>query len=874
MYKKICDYGIIGNLQTVALVGKDGSLDWLCLPRMDSPSVFAALLDADDGGLFSITPEGEWDSVLRYLEDSNVLSGRFRTRTGSYTLTDFLTVPEPSEHPPQQYDFVLVRLLQVERGTVRVRVRFQPRFDYGRVVTECMLLPGVGVLAKGNEEQVLLCTGRPMQIDGGSAFGVWELKEGERVALRLHYGVGGPGLFSEQKAESLLVETLQFWRGWLNRSGTGFFNDLGPHRDQVIRSLLVLKLLCYSPRGTMAAAATTSLPEEIGGVRNWDYRFSWVRDTSMALTALFQVGHVKEAQNYLDWLKEVIVKSKRNELQVMYRMDGSTEMEEVELPHLEGFRGSRPVRIGNRAAHQKQFSIYGHVLIAAHLLAGRNEGVDQEMWHGLRFMCDFARRHWDEPDWSIWEMRFDARHYVHSKVMCWVTLDRGLRIAQMTGYSCDTKGWEQACDEIRREIMSRGWSQKRQSFVLHYDDDALDGSALLMSMSGFLPFDHPLMLATVEALRLDLSDDGFIYRYLAEDGLPGKEATFLPCTLWLIINLARQGELEEAELLLTKVDQVAGPLHLLAEEYDPAWQEQLGNFPQAFSHEAYITAATAITELRGTQRRSPRVEDFILPQQAAEQASPKNAGDLAEFLARVMRQGGEPGVWDWQTEGAQELLRRMGGFLACLHSFELSGLQTRQEKISFWCNLFNLLVIHGLLALKVSVSVREVPRFYQRIGCRIGKDVFTADAVLNGILRGNRPAPGRMIPPLPAGDPRLSHSIRPSDPRVLFAACTGTVASVPATVLRPDTLDADLDQAARRYLSARGQVDPGRRTVLLPRMFKWYDDFGKSPHDVAVFVAGFLEDAVADQIREHPESFQLEYAEYDWRVASATSPAR
>jgi GH15 family glucan-1,4-alpha-glucosidase len=705
MYKKIGDYGGIGNMQSVALVGKDGSIDWLCLPKIDSPSVFAALLDADDGGFFSVTPEGEWDSVLSYREDSNVLVGSFRTRSGRYTLTDFMTIPDRNAPPSAQRDFALIRLLKVERGTVRVRVSFQPRFDYGRVIPVCTLAPGCGVVATGNGEQVSLCTGREMEIvNGMNAEGLWELAEGERVAMCLRYS-GDPEQLAEEKAERFLVETLAFWREWLYSGGTGFYNDLGPHRNQVVRSLLVLKLLCYHPYGTMAAAATTSLPEEIGGVRNWDYRFSWVRDTCMALTALFEVGHVGEAQSYLDWLHEIIGKNERRELQVMYRMDGATNLEEFELPHLEGFRGSQPVRIGNLAAEQKQFSIYGNVLIAAHLVVSRNRSIKPDTWNGLRLMADYAQRQWREPDWSIWEMRAEPQHFIHSKVMCWVTLDRCLRIARATNSEGDIELWQETRDEIHREVMTRGWNEKRQAFVLHYDTDALDGSTLLMSMCGFISYDHPRMLATVEALRMDLGHRGFIYRYFADDGLPGREGTFLACTLWLITNLAKQGELDEAEHLLKKVDRVAGPLHLLAEEYDPQWQEQLGNFPQAFSHEAYITAATAIAHAKGEQLRRAEEERYILPDSSSECGPAPDARELADFLDELSREcckGGRPDYTAFKAGGFPE---RLITLLHSLQAFCPERLKAKEERISFWCNLYNLLLLHGILAAGIELSV-------------------------------------------------------------------------------------------------------------------------------------------------------------------------
>ncbi|QWV94704.1 DUF547 domain-containing protein [Geomonas oryzisoli] len=863
MTNSISDYGIIGNLQSVALVGRNGAIDWLCLPHLDSPSVFAALLDHERGGTFSITPEGEWDSTLSYLDDSNVLTAHFRTRNGSCTLTDFLTLPEPKGKDGLR-DFVLLRLIKVDSGRIRLRVRFSPRFDYGRVTPELTLHPGRGVVARGGDNVLALsCTGA-LAVSGGDAEGTWELREGERAVLRLHFGAKEPDPLAEGRAEHLLVQTLSFWRDWLHKSGTGFFNELGPHRVPVTRSLLVLKLLCFEPQGTMAAAATTSLPETIGGVRNWDYRYSWVRDTAMALTALFEVGHFDEVQSYLGWLEEVILKSRRNELQVMYRMDGSGDLHEWELPQLEGYRGSRPVRIGNQASNQKQFSIYGHVLIAAHLALSRNRDSAPQMWQGLRLMCDFARDHWREADWSIWEIRGEPRHYVHSKVMCWVTLDRGLRIARHLGLP-PGDGWDSARGDIEREVHSRGWSEARQAFTMCYDSDTLDGSSLLMSISDFIPFDHPRMLATVEALRMDLAEDGFLYRYRADDGLPGRDGTFLACTLWLITNLAKQGEIEEADLLLGRVDQVGGHLHLLAEEYDPVWQEQLGNFPQAFSHEAYIVAATSLANARADELRKPTSTELILPV-APHGPAPATPEDLAALLSEVARGYAGEGHPDYPRLAAAGMRERLAQALASLESFDLDDLKETPEKVSFWCNLHSLVVLHAVLLLKLQVSVKEVPKFYRKAGCRIGREEFSAEAILHGILRGNRPAPGWLLPPLPPGDPRLRRSLRPSDARVLFAVYTGTVSSPPLTVLAPDTLDADLTEAVRHYLAHQARLDLATRKLVLPRIFKWFDAPGRTAHDVAVFVADYTDDRTAREIREHPESFAIEYAEYDWRL--------
>ncbi|WP_224982972.1 glycoside hydrolase family 15 protein [Geomonas agri] len=865
MSNSISDYGIIGNLQSVALVGRNGAIDWLCLPHIDSPSVFAALLDRERGGSFSITPEGEWDSTLSYLDDSNVLTARFRTRSGSCTLTDFLTLAEPKGKDGLR-DFVLLRLIKVDSGQIRLRVNFAPRFDYGRVVPELRLHPGRGVVAHSGDTTVALsCTGE-LSVNGGDAHGVWDLHQGDRAVLRLHFGAREPDPISEGRAEHLLVETLSFWREWLHSSGTGFFNELGPHRVPVIRSLLVLKLLCFEPQGTMAAAATTSLPEDIGGVRNWDYRYSWVRDTAMALTALFEVGHFDEVQSYLGWLEEVILKSRKNVLQVMYRMDGTGKLDEYELPHLKGYRGSAPVRIGNKAAQQKQFSIYGHVLIAAHLVLSRNRDSAGEMWQGLRLMCDFARDHWREADWSIWEIRGEPKHYVHSKSMCWVTLDRGLRIARHLGLP-PGEGWEAARTEIENEVQARGWSATRQAFTMWYDSDTLDGSALLMSISDFIPYDDPRMLATVEALRMDLAEDGFLYRYRADDGLPGRDGTFLACTLWLITNLAKQGEIEEADLLLGRVDQVGGHLHLLAEEYDPIWQEQLGNFPQAFSHEAYIVAATALANAKADERRRPEPPQLFLPEAPHGKAA-ATPEELAHLLAEVARDHAEDGHPDYGRLARAGMRKRLAEVLASLAAFDLDTLQDIPERTSYWCNLHALVVIHAVLALQPRVSVKEIPKFYRKAGCRVGREEYSAEAILHGILRGNRPAPGWLLPPLPPGDPRLHRSIRPSDPRILFAVHTATASSPPITVLTPGNLEEEVSAAVRRYLGREARLDLKGRKLVLPRIFKWFDDPGRTAHDVAVFVAGYTDADTAREIREHPESFQLEYAEYDWRLAA------
>ncbi|MCG2720717.1 MAG: glycoside hydrolase family 15 protein, partial [Thermodesulfovibrionales bacterium] len=524
MYKKISDYAIIGNLHSIALVGLDGSIDWLCLPHIDSPSVFGALLDDRKGGRFSVFPVDDWDSSARYLKNTNILRTSFRTRTGIMHLTDFMPVPLIEEDDMDAEHHELYRLIEIEKGTVDVRMIFEPRFDYAREIPS-FDIGKRGVIAGGTDEVLALLVTKDVHFNTMEqrAEAEWKLSEGEKVWLYLHYGSKYAAEVDPERAEESLKNTRRYWENWSEKSETGVTVDLGRYQEMVNRSALALKLLYYNPAGTIAAAATTSLPEKTGGVRNWDYRYTWVRDTSFTLQALFNLGHLSETEGYLRWIEKLISRHGAEKLQIMYGLRGEEDLPENELMHLDGYKGSKPVRIGNGAAKQKQLDIYGELMDAAVKLSDYVGKISKDMWPFLQAICEYVVDHWRDKDYGIWEVRGGPYHFVYSKVMCWVALDRGLIIARRYGFPADRKKWEKVREEIKKEVLAKGFHEKKQAFVQHYETGALDSSNLLIPIFGFLPHNDPRVVSTVEAIMKELSNDGLLYRYKNEDGVEGGE---------------------------------------------------------------------------------------------------------------------------------------------------------------------------------------------------------------------------------------------------------------------------------------------------------------------------------------------------------------
>jgi GH15 family glucan-1,4-alpha-glucosidase len=589
----ISDYGLIGDMRTAALVGLDGSIDWCCLPRFDSGSVFASLLDPERGGSWSIRPRSKWTSTQRYLPRTNILETTFRTDEGVVNVTDFMPVGEdgrPSgEHPE------IHRHLRCTRGRVPMTITFMPRFEYGARATRLELLD-TGLFATDRTDQVLtLSSAKPFAwiIEQSTAVASFELEKGEERWLVLRYDDDDIHPVDRYESGRKLDNTAEFWQKWSSK-----VRYKGPFRGMVKRSALALKLLTHAETGALIAAPTTSLPETIGGVRNWDYRFVWLRDAAFTLAALDNVGHYREADKFMRFLKKVCRHEGGGHLQIMYGIDGRRDLIERQLDHLSGYLGSRPVRVGNGAVGQLQLDVYGEVMETADIWR-RNHEMTEGTWRVLRGLVNWVSGNWRLPDSSIWEVRGEVRQYVFSKVMSWVALDRGIQMAEELRLEGDTAAWRTARDALHAEIMERGWSEARQSFVQSYDDSVLDAAALAIPMFRFLPWSHPRVHSTVRAVARELTtlDGELVYRYRQPDGIEGQEGAFSICTFWLAQALAMIGDREKADRIFRRMLRHANHVGLYSEEIDPASGEFLGNFPQAFTHIALINCAAAMARL-------------------------------------------------------------------------------------------------------------------------------------------------------------------------------------------------------------------------------------------------------------------------------------
>jgi GH15 family glucan-1,4-alpha-glucosidase len=599
-YQPIENYGVIGNLRTVALVGMNGSIDWLCLPRFDSPSVFGAILDDNKGGRFSIAPLPceELRHKQFYWPDTNILITRFLHADGIGEVEDYMPVGGAGGDAPDQ----VVRRVRVVRGQMNFHLECRPAFDYARA-RHATCLVEYGGRFDGPGLSLGLSSSVPLRIDGDGVTADFTLAQGHSATFILRMLPAGQPLDycpTPEDAELRFRETVGYWRRWLSRC-----TYQGRWRETVRRSALVLKLMTYEPTGAIVAAPTTSLPEAIGGVRNWDYRFTWIRDASFTLYALLRIGFTEEATHFKDWMQQRWREQigSNGPLQLMYGIDGRAELTEETLSHLEGYRGSRPVRIGNGAHEQLQLDIYGELMDSVYLFNKYASPVGYDNWVHLRTLVDWVCDNWTRADEGVWEVRGGRRQFVYSKMMCWVAVDRGLRLADKRSLPADRNRWLKVRDEILEEVMKRGWNAQRHAFVQAFDSDALDASTLLMPLVFFTAPNDPRMLATVDAIgkplvQGGLSADGLIYRYNprdAPDGLSGTEGTFNMCSFWLVEALTRAGRtdpqrLEEARLLFEQMLGYGNHLGLYAEQTGPSG-EALGNFPQAFTHLALISSA-------------------------------------------------------------------------------------------------------------------------------------------------------------------------------------------------------------------------------------------------------------------------------------------
>jgi GH15 family glucan-1,4-alpha-glucosidase len=594
----IADHAMISDCHSAALVTTAGSVDWLCWPRFDSASTFARLLD-DGAGHFSIRALGAVDVSRRYVDRTLVLETTFRTAAGTARVVDALAVGDDERghelgaHSPH----LLMRKVSCLDGRVDIDVEYAPRPEYGLIHPLLAPTPG-GISARGGAELLLLSSPVDLDVDGSTATGRFGLKDGESVAFAVQHALSWedpPRSWDQAQIAARLDETIAAWRTWSNLHQ----RYDGPWADLVHTSGRILQGLTFQPTGAICAAATTSLPEEIGGERNWDYRYAWVRDASLTLEALWVAACPDEAENFFSYLTGASASQVRRglDLQIMFGVGGERDLSERELPHLSGWRSSRPVRVGNGAWSQRQIDVYGELLNAAYRLSDAWTDLDPGTRSFLVDVADAAAVRWKEPDQGLWEQRGEPRHFLYSKLMCWVGLDRAIYLADRLGAADRLDAWTQTRAEIEAAILERGWSERAHAFAQAFGSDDLDAANLMMPMMGFIAADDPRMVATVSATEERLTDDhGLVFRYKAPDGLSGEEGTFLLCTFWLAQAQALAGNVRRAKDTFARTIAYANDVGLLAEEVDPETRELLGNFPQAFSHIGLVNAAWAIAQ--------------------------------------------------------------------------------------------------------------------------------------------------------------------------------------------------------------------------------------------------------------------------------------
>jgi GH15 family glucan-1,4-alpha-glucosidase len=625
MNKPIEDYGLIGNMLSGALVARDGSMEWLCLPRFDSDACFAALLGTPEHGYWRVSPAGDaWQTSRRYLPHTPILETTFETEGGTVTLVDFM----PLSDDPEKVD--VIRLVRGRSGRVAMRMELALRFGYG------MTIPWVrrreyGIHAVAGPDAVELVTPVPLYGEDMRTIAEFEVREGETVPFTLAYHplhrepnfIGDTGM--------RLKRTMAWWHEWTRISRLSEFERTA-WSDAVERSLITLKALTYRPSGGILAALTTSLPEDIGGIRNWDYRYCWIRDATLTLCALTNGGHFDEAGAFREWLLRAAAGAP-DQMQIMYGVSGERRLTEIELPWLPGYERSLPVRIGNGAYDQIQIDVFGELMDALHTARKSQLGPNEEAWQFQLAILSRLESLWREPDEGIWEVRGGRKNFVHSKVMAWVAFDRAIKAVERLGFFGPIDRWRVIRDEIYDEILARGYDSARNTFVQHYDGAALDASLLLIAEVGFLPPEDPRFRGTVEAIERELLEDGLVLRYRPEetdDGLAGEEGTFLVCSFWLADAYTMIGRGEDADALFERLLSLRNDLGLLAEQYHPGLRRQLGNFPQAFSHIGLINTAYNLSRANGPAH------------QRADLGEPPRADDASWTRAAGERRGEPP----------------------------------------------------------------------------------------------------------------------------------------------------------------------------------------------------------------------------------------
>ncbi|MDZ7845137.1 MAG: glycoside hydrolase family 15 protein [Anaerolineales bacterium] len=598
-YRPIGDYGVIGDLNTVALISREGSIDFMCFPDFDSPTIFARILDDQQGGYFSICPQLD-DAKLKqlYIADTNVLLTRFLLPDGVAELSDYMPIEQEQVIPN------LVRRIKAVRGTIKVNMRCHPAFDYARAEHDWEINDGEVLFTSRGPDglKLRLRSEVPVEVLEGAAVAEFTLKEGESAAFILEQVLSGtpsPCAVPNYVADTF-KDTVNYWHTWIESS-----NYRGRWREMVNRSALTLKLITSQVHGSMVAAPTFGLPEVIGGERNWDYRYTWIRDSAFIIYSLLKLGFSEEAKDFTRWIKQRTgYLNEDGSLQVIYGLDGSRDLEEEILPHLDGYRGSKPVRIGNGAHDQLQLDIYGELMDALYLMEKYHSEISHDLWMNLVKIISYVTKNWEQPDEGIWEIRGGKHHFLYSRLMCWVAIDRGIRIAQKRSFPAPLEHWRQVRNEIYNDIYQNFWDSEKGAFTQVKRGKSLDASSLLMPIVQFISPTDPRWLSHLENVENELVYDSLVYRYSEEaearDGLSGIEGTFSICTFWYVENLSRSGQIRKARLYLEKMLGYANHLGLYAEELSPQG-EHLGNYPQAFTHLALITAAFDLNQRLGSE---------------------------------------------------------------------------------------------------------------------------------------------------------------------------------------------------------------------------------------------------------------------------------
>jgi GH15 family glucan-1,4-alpha-glucosidase len=582
--RPIASHGVIGDLCTVALIGTDGTIDWYCPSAFDSPSVFAAILDRERGGHYRIAPVRDCATRQLYLPDTNVLITRFLSPDGVGELQDFMPIGDEQR---------LIRRVVCVRGSMRFRLQCEPRFNYGRD-RHATAISSAGACFRSPSLTLMLSAPVELEQTAAGVSAEFELDAGQTATFVLTESDEAGARVSEVAAQRLLAKTVEYWQNWISQS-----SYTGRWREIVNRSALALKLLTYAPTGAIVAAPTTSLPEQLGGGRNWDYRYTWIRDAALTLKPIMSLGFSDELRAFGHFLTSCLQSTAGNgsgPLQVLYGIDGRTHLPEETLDHLAGYGGSAPVRIGNDAAHQLQLDIYGEIIDAAYVLDCHTKHLHYDVWRSIASVADWLCENWDQPDEGIWETRGGRQRFTHSRLMCWVALDRAIRIAHDRGFPADLARWLSIRDQIFHRIMQSSWSESRHAFVQHEQSETLDASVLLMPIVGFISPTDPRWLSTLDTISAELVADSLVYRYdpaASPDGLDGNEGTFSICSFWYVEALARSGRLGEARLAFEKMLTYANHLGLYSEQVGPSG-ELLGNFPQALTHLALISAAICL----------------------------------------------------------------------------------------------------------------------------------------------------------------------------------------------------------------------------------------------------------------------------------------